>query len=161
MAQAGEGAARLLAAHPEIAVVFTPPPDRAGEAAAMAHAAAERAAAAQVPEAAARVLVRPPSADLGDLVALLRRAAVVLTPDTANMHMASAVGTPLVAVYTGYTAVDVWGAWGAQPRRVVFLEGDRPITDVVPAAVATAFDALWNEIAPARATHRVAEFAGG
>ncbi len=145
--QAGEIAARIAERHPELVVVLTPPPSAAAGAAAMAQAAAARA-----PAAAARVVVAPPSPDLRRLVALVRRAAVVVTPDTANMHVASAVGAPVLAVYSGYTAVDVWGAWGAQPRRVVFLPGDRPITEVAADAVADAFDSLWSELAAPRAT---------
>lgn len=127
VARAAEIAAALAAQHPDLAVVITPPPARAADAAAMVHAAT----LGLHPTAAGRVVVAPPSADLTDLVALLRRATIVLTPDTANMHIAAAVGTPLVAVYTAYTEAHLWGAWGAMPRRVVHFPEDRPI-DAVP-----------------------------
>ncbi len=127
VARAAEIAIALAVQHPDLAVVFTPPPARAAEAAAMAAGAI----AALDPAAAERVVVAPPSADLTDLVALLSRAAIVLTPDTANMHIAAAVGTPLVAVYTAYTEAHLWGAWGAMPRRVVHFPEDCEI-DAVP-----------------------------
>lgn len=168
-ALAAEIAAQIATRHPDLVVVLTPPPTAATEAAAIVQAATARlaehtgaadagragagrtgagrtgagraGAAAQRPDAV-RVTLAPPVADLRDLVALLRRAAAVVTPDTANMHIASAVGTPLVAVYSSYTAVDVWGAWGDQPRQVLHVPGDQALRALPAAAVAAAFDAL-------------------
>ena len=85
--------------------------------------------------------VAPPTANLHDLVSLLRRAAVVVTPDTANMHIAAAVGAPLLAVYTSVTEVDVWGAWGS-PRHVLHVKDERPLREVAAAEVVRAFDTL-------------------
>ena len=152
VARAAEIAAALAARRPELAIVLTPPPARAAEATAMA-----AAAAALDPGATARILIAPVSADLADLVALLRRAAVVLSPDTANMHIAAALGTPLVAVYTAYTEVTLWSAWGTMPRRIVHLAADQPI-DAVPAReVVAAVDALCAEVAQATRAAPAAE----
>ncbi len=148
-ALAAEVAATILARHPGLAVVLTPPPGREAEAAAIARDATARLAGGPAGGAGgpARIVVAAPSPDLRHLVALLRRAAVVLTPDTANMHIASAVGTPLLAVYSSYTMIHIWAAWGTQPRRVLHLPGQRPIFDIEAGAVADAFDELWGSLA--------------
>ncbi len=153
VARAAEIAAEIAARHPELAVVLTPPPARTAEAATMA-----AAAAARDPGVAARVLVAPASDDLADLVALLRRATVVLTPDTANMHIAAAVGTPYVAVYTDFSDAWSWGAWGTTPHRVVHLASDEPIEAVPAGDVVAAADALLGTL---RATPRARTDAAG
>ncbi|MBF0625885.1 MAG: putative lipopolysaccharide heptosyltransferase III [Magnetococcales bacterium] len=49
---------------------------------------------------------------LGQLAGLIRRAALFVGMDSAPMHMAAAVGTPLVAVF-GPSCPGDWGPWGA------------------------------------------------
>ena len=133
-ALATEIVVQIAERHPDLLLVLTPPPQAAAEADAIAGAAGARAGAQ-------RVTVAPPTANLHDLVSLLRRAAVVVTPDTANMHIAAAVGAPLLAVYTSVTEVDVWGAWGS-PRHVLHVRDERPLRDVAAADVVRAFDTL-------------------
>ena len=53
--------------------------------------------------------------DLGSLVALLKRARVAVTTDTGPMHMAAAVGTPVIAVF-GPTAPNRTGPYGNRHR---------------------------------------------
>ena len=52
------------------------------------------------------------------LAAILRRAAVMVTVDSGPMHLAAALGTPLVALF-GPTAPSRTGPYGAGPRRVL------------------------------------------
>lgn len=147
-AYAAEVAAAIIARRPALAVVLTPPPGREHEAYAIARDARARTGVDGV------VVVAPPSPDLADLVALLRAAAVVVTPDTANVHLASALDTPLVAVYTPLAVAERdWGAWGAR-RRVVRLTERRPLRDVPVAAVADACAELWDEVAAVRGEAR-------
>ncbi len=144
--RAAEIAAMLAERHPELVVVLTPAPDAVEEAAEIVRGAAARlGAAANTPAGRARVVAAPVSRNLHDLVSLLRRAAVVVTPDTANMHIAAAVRTPLLAVYTAVTDADVWGAWG-EPRHVLHVPAALPIRDVPAADVARAFDAFHDEL---------------
>jgi len=49
--------------------------------------------------------------DVLDSACLLERAAVLLTNDTGTMHLAAAVGTPLVAVFSGYDRAGAWTPW--------------------------------------------------
>ncbi|GJG87889.1 hypothetical protein tb265_30700 [Gemmatimonadetes bacterium T265] len=148
---AAEIVAGIAARHPELVVAITPAPAAVGEAEAIAQAARARLAGARDAGATesrvteSRVVVAPASADLRDLVALIRHAAAVVSPDTANMHIAAAVGTPYVAVYSAYTAVALWGAWGG-PRRVVYADDRRPIREIPVDAVIAGFEALWAEV---------------
>jgi ADP-heptose:LPS heptosyltransferase len=136
--------AELARRHPGVAFVLTPPPGHAPEAEAIAGAVRDALGAARA--AAGPVVVRPPSPSLGDLVALLRRAAVVVTPDTANVHVAAAAGRPVVGFYTPRsTVVERWLPLGVPHRAVVLADG-RPVADMPPADAVAAFEALWEEL---------------
>ena len=52
---------------------------------------------------------------LGQLAALIQRADVFLGVDSAPMHMAAAVGTPVVAVF-GPSCDAIWSPWGKDNR---------------------------------------------
>lgn len=134
--QVGELMAALGARYPGLAFVLTPPPGAAGAAAAMAAGGCAR--------------VFPPAPGLADLVALLHRAAAVVTPDTANIHLAAAVGRPVVALFATVATERVahWVPSGV-PHRAVVLDGGRPLRELPAARVVAAFDALWAEITDA------------
>lgn len=120
--------------HPDVAFVLTPPPGKVE-------------AAEQVLEAAVgvRVVVAPPSADLLDLAALLARAAVVVTPDTANIHVASAMRRPVVALYTPLgTPPSLWAPLGV-PSRSLLAPAREPIGAIAPEAIAAAIEELLRE----------------
>ncbi len=120
---------RLVAARaPALALVLTPPPGRTDEAARIAEAAG-------VP-----VTVFPPSKAFHDLVSLVRRAALVVTPDTANVHVASACGRPVVGLYSARTTdPSAWAPVGVPFRALVAPPGAPvsaiPLGDVVDAVV--------------------------
>ena len=59
----------------------------------------ERARAERVVVAAAGAAVPAPATTVGGLVALARAAAVVVSGDTGPLHVAAAVGTPIVGIY--------------------------------------------------------------
>jgi heptosyltransferase III len=148
IARAVEIAATLAARHPGLVVVLTPSPAAAMEAEEIARLATlvlRRRVGGEGPDA--RIIASPVSAHLHDLVSLLRRADAVISPDTANVHIASALGTPVVAVYTDVTDASVWGAWGPV-RREIHLPPGQLTADVSADAVADAFDALWRPELP-------------
>ncbi|HWQ62115.1 MAG TPA: glycosyltransferase family 9 protein [Negativicutes bacterium] len=60
--------------------------------------------------------VLPGTLTLGELAALVKKADLVVTVDTAPLHIAQAVGTPVVALF-GPTDPRIWGPRG--PRDVV------------------------------------------
>ncbi len=135
--------AAIAGRHPDLAVVITPPPGAAPDAEAMAEGARRSLGS----EAGRRVSVFPPSPRLPDLVALLHRAAVVFTPDTANVHLAAAVGRPVVALFTRLATERIahWIPVGV-PHRAVLCEPPRPLAEMAVGEAVEAFDALWAEL---------------
>jgi len=81
---------------------------------------ADRAAADEVRRAlpaGAAVVDTVGQADLLPLAAVLSRLSLFITPDTGPMHLAAAVGTPLVALF-GPTSPERWGPLAIQARVV-------------------------------------------
>jgi len=78
-----------------------------------------------------RVSLAPPT-DLDDLLAVLRRASVVVAGDTGPLHMAAALGTPCVGLY-GPTSAERNGPYGqihrtlAAPHGVLAALGVEPV----------------------------------
>jgi heptosyltransferase-3 len=87
-----------------------------------------------------RVFDQAGSLDFGQLVTLLRGAALYLGPDTSITHLAAACGTPIVALF-GPSDPRQWGPWprGSSARqpyvrhqpvqregRVILLQGPQP-----------------------------------
>lgn len=121
----------VAARHRDVAFVLTPPPGKVD--------AAQRVVA-KLP--GVRAIVYPPSHDLLDLAALLARAAVVVTPDTANIHVASAMRRPVVALYTPLgTPPSLWAPLGV-PYRSLVAPGGEPVGAIEPAEIARAIDEL-------------------
>src|SRR5262249_42606623 len=59
----------------------------------------EQSLAGEVVAAASGAAVASPPTTIGDLVALARGAALMISGDTGPTHVASAVGTPIVGIY--------------------------------------------------------------
>jgi heptosyltransferase-1 len=86
------------------------PPERFGEvAAALAHrhallpvvlwGPAEHAMASRIVETSGAAAMLAPSTGIGDLLALSRAARLMVSGDTGPLHLAAAVGTPIVALF--------------------------------------------------------------
>lgn len=69
--------------------------------------------------AGVRLLEAAGATDLAQLAALLKRSALLVTNDTGPMHLAAAVGTPVLALF-GSTDPAVCGPRGAGPIRVLY-----------------------------------------
>ncbi len=81
----------------------------------------EEAAARTIVEGAAAAVLAPPT-DLDALLALLRRASVMVAADTGPLHMAAALGTPCVGLY-GPTSAARNGPYGAGHRALSSPDG--------------------------------------
>lgn len=81
----------------------------------------EEAARAIVESAGGRALLAPPT-DLHELIAVLRRAALVVAADTGPLHLAAALGTPCLGLY-GPTRAERNGPYGPAHRALEGLEG--------------------------------------
>lgn len=82
--------------------IFTPPSDPRGEL--LAH---------RFP--GGRVLVVKPSPDILEVCTMLSRMRALVTPDTAMVHIADALGVPVVAMYISPEKLTLW-----KPCRVAF-----------------------------------------
>lgn len=81
----------------------------------------EEALADAVVAASAKAATRVPATGLGDLIALTARATLVVSGDTGPLHIAAAVGTPVVGIF-GPTVPSRNGPWD-QDDEVVSRSG--------------------------------------
>jgi lipopolysaccharide heptosyltransferase I len=81
----------------------------------------EEATARAVAEGSAVAILAPPT-DLDALLALLRRASVVVAADTGPLHMAAGLGTPCVGLF-GPTSAERNGPYGAGHRTLSSPDG--------------------------------------
>jgi ADP-heptose:LPS heptosyltransferase len=125
----------VLERYPELSVVLTRPPE-----------AEDRVAAVQRRVMSPR-LVMAPVLPLPDLIALVHRALIVVTPETSLIHIASACGRPVVVLFGPQHPNDVplWLPLGV-PYRALASELGGSLNDVDVADVAQAFDELWDEV---------------
>jgi len=82
----------------------------------------EDADAQKIASAAGPHVVLAPPTDLLALIALLRRASVVVAADTGPLHLAAALGTPCVGLY-GPTRAERNGPYGAGHRALQAPDG--------------------------------------
>jgi ADP-heptose:LPS heptosyltransferase len=129
---------RLLARHDDLAVVVTRAPGKESHGAQVVR----RCDSARV--------VLAPALPLLALAALVRRAVVVVTPDTALVHLASACRRPVVALYAPVVPSDVtlWLPVGVPYRALVSRLGGG-VGEIAPERVLDAFDELVQESAHA------------
>lgn len=127
----------LLPRWPNLKFVLTPPPatEKVADAKRVIAACASR-----------RVILCPPSTRFLDLVAVVQRASLVLTCDTANVHVASACGRPIIALYSGIrTTAGLWSPFGVPAREVRAAPG-RPVSTIPAEQIVRACEALCAEI---------------
>jgi len=91
-------------------------------------------AAARAIAAAPGTVLAPPT-DLGALVAVLRRASVVVAGDTGPLHVAAAIGTACVGLY-GPTSAARNGPYGRGHRTVSAPDGRMGSIEVAPVLAA-------------------------
>jgi ADP-heptose:LPS heptosyltransferase len=129
--------ARLSERHGEITFLLTPPPGK------------EDAAAEVVRRLASPGVVAAPPGRLLDLVALLQRARVVITPDTANVHLAAACGRPVVVLTSALTtSPELWAPYGVPYRTVA--AGSNQVSTIPADTIVEAFESLWKELGGVR-----------
>lgn len=80
-------------------------------------------------------------ASFAELVALVRRSRMVITPDTSLVHIAGATRTPLIALYVDPFAHAEWHPRGTEAE-VIMGDPTRPMSDILPIRVLEAFDRI-------------------
>ena len=93
----------------------------------------EQPAAQAIAQAPGAVLAPP--TDLDTLIAVMRRASLVVAADTGPLHVAAAVGTPCVGLY-GPTAAARNGPYGTGHRTLSAADGRMTSIEVDPVLVA-------------------------
>jgi ADP-heptose:LPS heptosyltransferase len=127
-----EFVAAMLARHSDLSVVIPPPPGKERYADEVARSFDD-----------GRVTVATNFRVL-ELMALLQRALLVVTPNTGTLHLAAACGRPIVALYTLHSVhVERWVPWGVPYQAVVGAPGEM-VSDIAPSRVVDAFDALYQ-----------------
>jgi lipopolysaccharide heptosyltransferase I len=94
----------------------------------------EEGTARAIVESAAAAVLAPPT-DLDALLALLRRASVVVAADTGPLHLAAGLGTPCVGLY-GPTSAERNGPYGLGHRALASPHGT--MASLTPAPVLAA-----------------------
>ena len=130
---------RLLESHPSLGVVLTPAPGKEDVTAEVARRCAD-----------SRVTTTPVF-PLLELASLVRMAAAVISTNTALVHIASACGRPVVALYAPKVPSDVtlWLPIGV-PYRALASPLRGAVRDIPPDSIAAAFDGLRRETAERR-----------
>ncbi len=93
-----------------------------------------------------RIVVFPPQDDIQVISALIGESLCVFSPDTSIVHIASAMGRPVIALYTIMgTVPSEWLPYRV-PYRAVLADGRVPISSIPVASVVEAFNDLINEL---------------
>jgi ADP-heptose:LPS heptosyltransferase len=125
-------AAELLARHSDIAVILPRVPSKEADADEVARLCDDP-----------RLIVAPPL-PLLDFAALIGRALIVVTPDTGAVHLASACGRPVIALYTPTSGhLERWLPWGV-PYRFVMARPGESVSAIEAGRIAAAFDDLFD-----------------
>jgi ADP-heptose:LPS heptosyltransferase len=81
--------------------------------------------------------------------ALIEAASLFIGHDSGPMHMAAAVGTPLIAVFSRLWVPGIWYPMGGAPATLLYPTGDS-IRSVTPGMVVDAVRALLPAVVPVR-----------
>lgn len=91
-----------------------------------------------------RVAVYPHTDNLMEVIAVVKGAMLVFSSDTGVVHMASATGRPVAAMYAGTVAASEWGPY-AVPRRIIATEHEEPVATIPVERAVAALDELLAE----------------
>lgn len=87
----------------------------------------------------------PPSGDILDATALMDCCRMTISPDTAMVHIATALKKPVLGLYSSMQKGSEFLPF-YKPNRVIFSNGEQPISKISVETVAKGFTDLWNEI---------------
>jgi heptosyltransferase III len=87
---------------------------------------------------------------LGELASLIGEALLVISPDTSIVHFASAMQTPVLAIYAPVNASQEWLPFKV-PYDVVMAEGSQRISEIKPEAIVEGFDKFLARVLGMRA----------
>ncbi|MFN5867202.1 MAG: glycosyltransferase family 9 protein [Candidatus Kapaibacterium sp.] len=95
---------------------------------------------------ATSAIVIPASNDVLDAAALVKFARIVLSPDTAVVHMCSAFGIPMLGLYCHYSqGTDEWGPVNNTGARVLTPKSGNVVAQISPEEMDLELRRLWDE----------------
>jgi ADP-heptose:LPS heptosyltransferase len=106
----------------------------------------DRAQAGRLAAAFPQIALMPPTEDILDIAAVMRRVGMVITPDTSIVHLATTFQIPCVVLYSLLSFGGDWLPFPCMPYRTLFTEGELPVETIEPRAVVEAYTALQNEV---------------
>ncbi len=90
------------------------------------------------------VRAQPERFGLHETMALIKRSAMLISPDTANVHIAATFGVPCVILCTPISSGTEWIPLNVEHINV-FTKEVAPISTIPPREVFEAFEALWTK----------------
>jgi ADP-heptose:LPS heptosyltransferase len=89
-----------------------------------------------------------PTSDVRDVADLIRRATLLITPDTGVVHLASATKTPVIALYSRWVGGEVHRIWTPYqtPHKILIAPRRLPVSFIEVAEVKHAILSLLSEL---------------
>jgi heptosyltransferase-3 len=89
-----------------------------------------------------------PTSDVRDVADLIRRATLLITPDTGVVHLASATKTPVIALYSRWVGGEVHRIWTPYqtPHKILIAPRRLPVSFIDVAEVQHAILSLLSEL---------------
>ncbi|MCS6989056.1 MAG: hypothetical protein NZM06_06005 [Chloroherpetonaceae bacterium] len=91
------------------------------------------------------VHLQPARFGLHETMALVKHAALLISPDTANVHIAATFGVPCVILCTPISSGTEWIPLNVEHVNV-FTKNVAPISEIPPREVFEAFETLWEKL---------------
>ncbi|OGU16512.1 MAG: hypothetical protein A2X61_15650 [Ignavibacteria bacterium GWB2_35_12] len=82
---------------------------------------------------------------LSEFVAFLAGAKFIITPDTATIHIAAAVGVPVVGIYSWFESARAWYPFNV-PFSIVISKDNQTVNTIEPAQILEATEILLSQI---------------
>lgn len=89
------------------------------------------------------VRLQPEQFGLQETMALIKHSAMLISPDTANVHIAATFGVPCVILCTPISSGTEWVPLNVEHINV-FTKEVAPISTISPCEVMTVFETLWT-----------------
>lgn len=86
----------------------------------------------------------PPTTNIHDVIALVSKANMLVSPDTSLIHVASAVGTPTVGLFSNRGKIETWGCYGVPNRMLAASPNDYRMTPLSKISVDAVFNAVLD-----------------
>lgn len=123
----------LLEKYPEQHIIISAQPEDRATAKAIVHAVQN-----------SHVRLQPEQFGLHETIALIKHAALLISPDTANVHIAATFCVPCVILCTPISSGPEWTPLHVEHVNV-YTKDVAPISTIPPCEVFAAFDALWKK----------------